>query len=132
MTDKVQAPAISLGAGSYDYDALKAATDAAIASNPGGGIETQAALAEAVKASNEHPAIGTDPRDIPGHVWTDVQGSTGQIETIQVFAAGEPVVSEPVAVQKPAPTGKPASGAADPVKSGGSTDTKPLKPVDGE
>ena len=132
MTDNVEAPAISLGAGSYDYDALKAATDAAIARNPGGGIEAEAALAEAVKTSNEHPAIGTDPRDIPGHVWKDVEGSTGQIETIQVFAAGEPVGSEPVPVQKPVSPGKPAPAAVDPGKSGGGAEAKHSKTTDQE
>lgn len=112
-TDRV-APQISLGAGSYDYDVLRLATDAAVQGSGDDAEKASAALKTAVETSNVHPAIGSDPRDVPGYAWAEVEGSTGQIETIQVpvAAAADPeTAAEPETLagkpgNKPGGTGK--------------------------
>lgn len=128
MTDTVKAPEVSLGAGSYDYDALKAATDAAVQDSGGDTDKADLALKTAVEASNEHPAVRTDPRDIAGYVWEKVEGSTGQVETIQVpvAAEAESEKKDGTPARKSVPTSKPTSTDSDGSKPSGSgaADTK--------
>lgn len=128
MTDTVKAPEISFGAGSYDHDALMAATDAAVLDSGGDVAKAEAALKAAVETSNAHPAVGTDPRDIEGYAWEKVEGSTGKVETIQVpvAAEAEPEKKDGMPARKSVPTSKPTSTDSDGAKPSGSVaaDTK--------
>jgi hypothetical protein len=74
---------IALGAGSYDYDALKNGTDAA-AKAPDGEYDQR--RDEALEKARKGDATAVDPRDIPGYRFKAVKHSElGVTETIQVF-----------------------------------------------
>lgn len=111
MSDHNTSP-VSLPAGSYDYDALKSATDKAA---KGAAKSYEENVAEALDKSATNDFKPVDPRDTPGYVYKDVtREDLGVTETIQVYSPklgekiaeeGEGAIPAPVTAPRPAATG---------------------------
>lgn len=87
MTDALNHAPVPLGAGSYDYDALKDALDV-VAASPVDQRDT--AIADTLKELDATKLAAVDARDTPGYVFKDVENKDlGVTETIQVFADGD-------------------------------------------
>jgi hypothetical protein len=95
MITKVTA---SLGAGSFDYDALKEKTDAALAgeheSPQAAKDAVQAAVAEADQASRRE----IDPRDTPGYKFEKRSRKIGEESVTEIIQVADP---KPVAEDRP-------------------------------
>lgn len=91
MSDPNSSP-VSLPAGSYDYDALKAATNKAA---NGAAKNYDDNVRKALEESSENAFKPVDPRDTPGYEFKAIENETlGVTETIQVF---NPKLAEEVA-----------------------------------
>lgn len=88
MADLNSSP-VSLGAGSYDYDALKDGLDAAAAAP---ADKYDAAVSSTLSALDATGLAKVDPRQTPGYEFVEVQRELEDgapiTETIQVFAGG--------------------------------------------
>lgn len=116
MTTDKNSPGISLGSGSYDYDALKKAGDDAIAKHKGDTAKAEDAIAVAVDKANRSPSKDADPRYTPGYETVKRKGSTGVTETIQVpVPASDDEIdaeTEKAAAPKPQPSSPVAAKSA--------------------
>jgi hypothetical protein len=77
-------PKPHLSAGAYDYDELKAATDAVMKHEHEDATAAQAAMDEAVRGVDAGKAQDVDPRDTPGYRWQTRNGPGEGKERIQV------------------------------------------------
>lgn len=94
MNTKVTA---SLGAGSFDYDALKDKTDAAIAGDHSSPEAAKQAVQDAVAGADANGRREIDPRETPGYKFEKRQrviGGERVTETIQVASPEKPAPEE--------------------------------------
>lgn len=120
---------VSLGAGSYDYDALKSGLgEAARGSNADYESKVQAAIEGA--ATNVH--AGQDARTIPGYEFQEVENpELGVKESVQVFVAveGDAPTNDQAPVQGGAgETAPEPAPAKSPARSKGTTETVTAAP----
>lgn len=96
MNTKVTA---SLGAGSFDYDALKEKTEAALGGDHSNAEAAKDAVQAAVASADQSAGRDVDPRDTPGYKFETRSRKIGGEKVVERIQVADP---QPAAEERPA------------------------------